>query len=300
MSSTSKYKRNKATEVSTIFGISLLLVLLGVFAYFIIVANDKSKEIKEQLSVDIFFFEDVSVADVLQIEKDLAAKTYVKQAHYISKDSAKSLMLRHVGSDAFDILNGLNPIPPSIHVNLSSEYVNADSAATFSQLTLKGKEHIISEISYNEAQFLEIGTVFKNFEYILLTIAGILLLISIILININIRLAVYSKRFIIRTMQLVGAKSRFIRRPFLLKSLFIGFVAGILAIITLIGLWELFSNYNPQVISKLSTNKQDYDMQIKLFGLLFCGILISGVLISFVSTFFALNKYIWIKSDKLH
>tara|TARA_B110000014_G_C20071624_1_gene558935 strand:- start:352 stop:1251 length:900 start_codon:yes stop_codon:yes gene_type:complete len=295
-----KFSSNRVTEVSTVFGITLLLVLLGVFAYFMITAHQKSKEIKEQLSVDILFQDEASEADVLQMEKELASRPYVKQAQYISKDSAKSLLLQHVGDDAFDILDGANPIPSSINVNLSAEYVNPDSAAAFSERIMKEKEHLVSEVSYSEAQFLEVGSVFKNFEMILLVIAGILLIISIILINITIRLAVYSKRFIIRTMQLVGASSSFIRRPFLIRAFFHGFVSGMLAIIILIGLWHLFSNFNPDQVSKMSINEQELNAQLQLFGLLFSGVLGTGIIISIFSTYFALNKYIWINSEKLY
>lgn len=295
-----KFSSNRVTEISTVFGITLLLVLLGVFAYFMITAHEKSKEIKEQLSVDILFHDEVSEADVLQMEKELASRSYVKQAQYISKDSAKSLLLQRVGDDAFDILDGANPLPFLITVNLSSEYVNPDSAAVFAERIMKEKEHLVSEVSYSEAQFLEVGTVFKNFELILLIIAGILLLISIILINITIRLAVYSKRFIIRTMQLVGARSSFIRRPFLIKAFVNGLISGLLAIIILIGFWHLFSNFNPEQVAKMSVNEQELNLQVKLFGFLFAGVLGTGILISIFSTYFALNKYIWINSEKLY
>ncbi len=295
-----KFSSNRITEISTIFGITLLLVLLGVFAYFMITAHEKSKEIKEQLSVDILFLDEVSEADVLQMEKELVSRAYVKQAQYISKDSAKSLLLQHVGDDAFDILDGANPIPSSINVNLSSEYVNPDSAAVFADRIMKEKEHLVAEVSYSEAQFLEVGSVFKNFELILLIIAGILLIISVILINITIRLAVYSKRFIIRTMQLVGARSSFIRKPFLIRAFFHGFISGLLAIIILIGLWHLFLNFNPEQVSKMSVNEQELNEQLKLFCFLFAGVLGTGVVISLFSTYFALNKYIWINSEKLY
>ena len=295
-----KASRNNVTEMSTIFGITLLLVLLGVFAYFMLSANEKAKDIKEQLSVDVLFHDGVSLTEVLQIEKALSIKPYVKKAQFISKDSAKALMMKHVGKDAFDILDGANPIPPSIHVNLSSDYVNPDSAALFSSRLLDGNEHLISEISYSEAQFLEVGTVFKNFELILLIIAGILLFISIILINITIRLAVYSKRFVIRTMQLVGAKSSFIRKPFLIKAIFNGFVSGTLAIIILIGLWKIFSTFNPNVVAQMSVSEEILQVQLINFAILFSGVLLTGITISWFSTLFALNKYIWVKSEKVY
>ena len=294
------YSKNNFTELSTIFGITLLLVLLGVFSHFMLNANEKAKEIKEQLSVDILFHDGVTVSEVLQIEKKLSLKSYVKKAQFISKDSAKSLMMKHVGTDAFDILDGANPIPSSIHVNLSSDYVNPDSAAVFASRLLKGNEHLISEVSYSEAQFLEIGSIFKNFELILILIAATLLIISVILINITIRLAVYSERFSIRTMQLVGAKSSFIRKPFLVKSLLNGFISGILAIIILILLWKVFSNFNPEVVVQMSGSEAILKDKLFNIGIVFSTILFGGISISFFSTFFALNKYIWIKSEKLY
>ena len=295
-----KFSKNNFTEFSTVFGITLLLVLLGVFAYFMLSANEKAKDIKEQLSVDVLFHDEVSIVDVLKIEKTLSLEPYVKKAQYISKDSAKALMINHVGKDAFDILDGANPIPSSIHVNLSAEYVNPDSASLFASRLLEDNEHLISEISYSEAQFLEVGTVFKNFELILLIIAGILLFISVILISITIRLAVYSKRFVIRTMQLVGAKSSFIRRPFLFRAVFNGFVSGLLAIIILVGLWRVFANFNPTLVVQMSASEEILHAQLTHFVLLLSGVLSTGVVISLFSTYFALNKYIWVDSEKLY
>ena len=141
----------------------------------------------------------------------------VKQATFISKENAKKIMMKEVGEDAFEILDGVNPLPTSIHVNLTADYVNPDSAEKFAKSIMKGNEHLVSEVAYNEAQFLEIGNVFKNFELIMLFLSGTLLLVATLLIYNTIRLAVFSKRFLLRTMQLVGAKSSFIRRPFLYR-----------------------------------------------------------------------------------
>ena len=108
------------------------------------------------------------------------------------------------------------------------------------------------------------------------------------------------KRFSLRTMQLVGAKSSLIRRPFLRKAVLNGFISGVFAIIILIGLWHLFSDFNPEVVAKMSANKEIVDHQIKLFSILFTSVLVSGIVISVCSTYFALNKYIWINSEKLY
>lgn len=295
------HKRNSLAEISTVFGMTLLLTLFGVFIYFMWSANKKSEEIKEQLSLDILFHENIDESIVKMMEKKLKAMgDLVKNADYVSKEDARLLMMKHVGEDAFEILDGVNPLPSSIHVNLSAEYVNPDSASVFAASILKGNEHIISEVSYNEAQFLEIGTVFKNFELIMLFVAVTLLIISILLIYNTIRLAVFSKRFLIRTMQLVGAKSSFIRRPFILKAFFQGFFSGLLAILLLVSLWYTFTNINPNIITKLSANEALLQRELIDFSIIAGGILITGILVSVLSTYFALNKFIWIKSEKLH
>ena len=295
------HKRNSLAEISTVFGMTLLLTLFGVFIYFMWSANKKSEEIKEQLSLDILFHENIDESIVKMMEKKLKGMgDLVKNADYVSKEDARLLMMKHVGEDAFEILDGVNPLPSSIHVNLSAEYVNPDSASVFAASILKGNEHIISEVSYNEAQFLEIGTVFKNFELIMLFVAVTLLIISILLIYNTIRLAVFSKRFLIRTMQLVGAKSSFIRRPFILKAFFQGFFSGLLAILLLVSLWYTFTNINPNIITKLSANEALLQRELIDFSIIAGGILITGILVSVLSTYFALNKFIWIKSEKLY
>ena len=280
---------------------TLLLTLFGVFVYFMVTANKKSAEIKEQLSMDILFHENIDETTVKMMEKKLKSMTgVVKSALYVSKEDAQKLMLKHVGEDAFEILDGVNPLPSSIHVNLTSDYVNPDSANNFSYLISKGNEHIISEVAYNESQFLEIGNVFKNFELIMIFIASVLLIIAILLIYNTIRLAVFSKRFMIRTMQLVGAKSYFIRRPFIYRAFYQGFISGLLAILFLVSLWYSFTYINPSIIISLSSESVELNKEVIHFVSIAAGILIVGVLVSVISTYFALNKFIWVKSEKLY
>ena len=298
---TKSHKSNSLAEISTIFGMTLLLTLFGVFVYFMWTANKKSSEIKEQLSLDILFHESVDESIVRMMEKKLISmEGIVKKALFVSKDDAQKIMLKHVGKDAFEILDGVNPLPSSIHVNLSADYVNPDSASSFASKVLKGNEHIISEVSYNESQFLEIGTVFKNFEFIMLFIAAVLLVIAILLIYNTIRLAVFSKRFMIRTMQLVGAKSYFIRKPFIVRAFYQGLISSTLAVIFLLSLWYSFTYINPNIITELSSDNTALNQEIFDFSLLASGILLSGILISIISTYFALNKFIWVKSEKLY
>ena len=292
---TKSHKSNSLAEISTIFGMTLLLTLFGVFVYFMWTANKKSSEIKEQLSLDILFHENVDESIVRMMEKKLISmEGIVKKALFVSKDDAQKIMLKHVGKDAFEILDGVNPLPSSIHVNLSADYVNPDSASSFALKVLKGNEHIISEVSYNESQFLEIGTVFKNFEFIMLFIAAVLLIIAILLIYNTIRLAVFSKRFMIRTMQLVGAKSYFIRKPFIIRAFYQGLISSDEAI-------KILGKNNDILSDTILRSKiAELEMNQEIFDLTIQRTMDEHVLISVVSTYFALNKFIWVKSEKLY
>lgn len=296
----SKRVHIKTAEISTVLGMSLLLFLLGLLAYVLVITDKAANEIKEQLVVDVYFRDNAREVDVRKLEKELVALPYVISANYVSKDSAKALLMQQQGEDVFEILDGVNPLRQLIAVNLSSEYVNRDSAQAFKERILKGNEYIIDEVFYNQAHFLEIGKSFKKLEFFLLVAAGLLLIISILLINNTIRLAIYSKRFLIRTMQLVGAKSSFIRRPFLLKSLYQGFLAGVIGVLMLLALGYFLMDFNPETIVKATETKEELLKEYKIVGTIFGGMIIGGMLISYLSTFFALNKYLWIKSEKLY
>ncbi len=296
----SKRVNIKTAEISTVLGMSLLLFLLGLLAYVLVITDKAANEIKEQLVVDVYFRDNAREVDVRKLEKELVSLPYVISANYVSKDSAKAILMQQQGEDVFDILDGVNPLRQLIAVNLSSEYVNRDSAQAFKERILKGNEYIIDEVFYNQAHFLEIGNSFKKLEFFLLVAAGLLLIISILLINNTIRLAIYSKRFLIRTMQLVGAKSSFIRRPFLLKSLYQGFLAGVIGVLMLLALGYFLTDFNPETIVKATETKEELYNEYKIVGTIFGGMIVGGMLISYLSTFFALNKYLWIKSEKLY
>ncbi len=289
----------KTTEVSTILGMSLLLFLLGLLAYVLAITNSAAKEIKEQLVVDVYFRDDAREIDVRRLEKELLSMPAVIAANYISKDSAKAILMEQQGEDVFEIIDGINPLKQLIVVNLGTEYVNKDSAAVFKETLLAKNEYIIDEVFYNQAHFLEIGQSFNKLKLFLVIAALLLLIIAILLINNTIRLAVFSKRFLIRTMQLVGAKSSFIRRPFLRSSIVQGIISAFIGILLLLGAGYLLSEFNPQSIESITSSAKVFDHEMLLIGYIFGGMIISGILISYISTFFALNKYLWIKTDKL-
>lgn len=279
---------------------SLLLFLLGLLAYLLVQTNTAASEIKEQLVVDVYFRDDAKEIDVRKLEKEILAMPAVENANYVSKDSAKALLMQQQGEDVFEILDGINPLRQLIAVSLDAVYVNKDSVEVFKKAITTENEYIIDEVFYNQSHFLEIGQSFKKLELFLAIAAILLLVIAVLLINNTIRLAIFSKRFLIKTMQLVGAKSSFIRRPFLKSALAQGFISGIIAILMLLGAGYLLAEFNPQSIENITKTAEGYQTELILIGSIFGGIIISGMFISYLSTFFALNKYLWIKSDKLY
>ena len=294
-----RVRKQRTTAFSTILGMSLLLFLIGIFAYIFIVSNGVSKRLKEQLQVDVFFREDVKEVDILKMSKEIASRPYVISAQYVSKDSAKSLLLKELGKESFDVIEGVNPIHSSIAVNLSAEYIHPDSAAAFKESIMRGNEHLIEEVYYSDAQFAEISNAFGKFKYVVFALSLLLLFVAIALINNTIRLAVYAKRFTIKTMQLVGAKPGFIRRPFMLDAVGQGFISGVIAVLLLLACGYWFAGFDPGYVQRLSASEEVLKQQFIQYIILFAGIVTLGVIISWVSTFFALSKYIWIRSEKL-
>ncbi len=297
----SKFKlKIRGTVISTVLGMSLLLFLLGVLSLVGVWWNNFEKEAKKDISIDVFFRDNAREVDVLKMEKELATEPGVAEARYVSPDSAKALMMQNLGEESFDILDGANPLKASINIKFQTEYINLDSIKNFKSRILNGNEVLIESIDYNERQFLEASGVFANQKFPMYIIAGILLFICVTLIFNTIRLAVFSKRFTIRTMQLVGAKSSFIRRPFLFAAIGQGFTSGIVAILLLIGFGFFLQNVFPSWIVNLTLSEEVFKEQMLIFASIFVGLLILGIFISFFATYFALNKYIWIKTDKLY
>ncbi|MFN3917520.1 MAG: cell division protein FtsX [Flavobacteriales bacterium] len=297
--------RGSSTSLSTVIGITLVLFVLCITGGLMIKANSLVSTIKEQLSVDILFRESAREIDIRQIEKELLAQDNVLQAKYISQDSARAMVLKMWNdSSALDLID-YNPLRAAIAINLKQAYANPDSAQIFKAKILEGNEHLIEEVHYDEAQFLTVNDGLSNLTWLFLGFSALLLLIAVALINNTIRLAIYSKRFLIRTMQLVGARSFFIKRPFIVSALYQGIVSGILAVALFITTGILLAEYNPELFMGDygmggGAANQIIGINLKEYGLLFAAIILTGIVISVTSTFLALRKYIRIKTDQLY
>ena len=277
-----------SSYATLIVSVSLVLFLLGILGMVLINARQLSDYFRESLSFTIMLKEDAREADIRMLQKELDAKTYVKQTEYISKDEAAVKLQEELGEDFLDFL-GYNPLMPTIDVYLLADYTHPDSVIKIEKVI--SEYSVVDEVYYQESILNLINENVKKISAFLLIISALLFLIALTIINNTIRLSIYSKRFLINTMQLIGANRSFIRKPFLLKSLFFGFLAALIAIGLLMGLMFL--------IEKEFFTLFTYE-NINLFLLLCLALVGSGVIINAVSTYFALNRYLGMHEDKLY
>jgi cell division transport system permease protein len=262
--------------------------MLGILGLVLINARELSDYFRESLSFSVMLDDNAKEADIRMLQKDLDAKDYIKATKYVSKDEAAAKMKEELGEDFVNFL-GDNPLPPSIDVYLVSQYTVPDSVAKIEKYILEYP--FVQEVYYQESLLFLINENVKKISLFLLVISSFLFLIALTIINNTIRLAIYSRRFLIRTMQLVGATRAFIRKPFLLQGALQGFLAALIAILLLMGLLYLVEKEFFMMFTIESTNL------LVLLGLV---LIITGILISIISTWFSVNRYLGIEEDKLY
>lgn len=278
----------RTSHISSVISVSLVLFLMGLLAVVILEGRRISNHIKENIQLHVYMKENVSEPEIEIITRLLKNSPYVKSAEFISADTAAKRFQREIGEDFVDFI-GYNPLSASIDLKLKSEYANADSLAKFETMILENKT--VDEVKYDK---IVVENVDKNIRSISLLILGfscIMLLISIALINNTIRLTVYSDRFLIRSMQLVGATRGFIMRPFLIKGLYQGLWAGIIACLMLGGLLYFASN-------KVEELSQTIDKSVYYY--LFPAVIICGILFSVLSTLFSVRRFLRLKSELIY
>lgn len=284
-------KRVASSYVSTVMGVSLVLFMVGIIAWMLLGAGHLKSKVKESISIDLFFNEQAPMSTIKEIEQTLKNHDFVKDANYIAPEQAFDDIKDEIGEDALDLLEGVNPLLPSITVFMNESHAHLDSVEKFEKEIKMNCEGQLHEVAYQSSRFKDINENLNKWVFFVLAIALLLLIIAIAMINNTIRLAIYSKRFTIRTMQFVGARPWFIKKPFLWQSLLQGVVSGILAIALIMAMLMIAENYFPD-ISLIA----DSWVYLQLFGL----ILLLGMLISWFSTFFALRKFIRIRTDALY
>ena len=281
----------KTAYISTVVGIVLVLTILGISSWIILGINNLNNDKKEQLEIDVFFDKSLNEVELKLIETELAEKRYVAKAFYRSAEEAWEITKEIIGDDGLDIIEGENPIDQSVIINLRKDYVNIDSMEMIETELMNTYEGRINEVSYRKEAFAQVNVSMKKVIYFIIFFGGLLLIVAIGMINNTIRLALYSKRFTIKTMQLVGATPKFIRRPFLWQAAGQGLLSGIIAGAMVFGALLLIEQFMPSVI---------YMTDIKLFFMVLAGIIIFGILITVISTSLALKKYLRLKLDRLY
>ena len=266
----------------------LVLLLLGMVVFFVLSANNLSKYVRENISFSVLISDDMKEADALKFQKKLNEEPFVKETSYISKEQALKEQSEAMGTDPAEFL-GYNPFTASIEIKLNADYANSDSISWIEQKIMQNKK--VMEINYPQDLLDAVNSNIRKISFLLLGLAALLTLISFALINNTIRLAIYSKRFLIHTMKLVGATPGFIRRPFVRYNVVSGIFASIFAILMLTGALYYLQN-------ELSGFVQLLD--IKVLIIVYTGVLIMGILLSVTATVFAVNKYLRMGVDKLY
>jgi cell division transport system permease protein len=262
--------------------------MLGLLGLIIMDAKKISDNVKENIGFTVFLNEDVKEVDIIQLQKTLDAREYVKSTEYITKESAAKDLQKSLGEDFVSFL-GYNPLSANIDVRLKADYANNDNLNALKKELEKNKN--VKEVYFQESLVKDMNENLQKISLFILGFSVLLLIIAIALINNTIRLSVYSKRFLLRTMQLIGATESFIRKPFLIKGIIQGIFGAMIAIILL-----LFTLYFAQKQIPELQELQDALLLTKLFIF----VAVSGIIISWASTYMAVRKYLKIKTDYLY
>jgi len=283
------YRRRIATsQFTTIISITLVLFLLGLLGLIVLHAKVLADYVRENIGFSIIIRDGVKEAGILELKKNLDGQYYVKSSEYIPRERAAEKLKADLGEDFIGFL-GYNPLLPGIDLRIKAPYAHPDTLRLIERRLMANPG--IKEVFYQKSLVDAINSNIEKISIILLGFSGILLFIAIVLINNTIRLSVYSRRFIIRSMQLVGATEGFIRRPLLLRSVFHGLISAFLALLMLMLLTYFALEELPELLVL-----QDPVMLIAIVILIF----ILGSLISWFSTWLAVRKYLRIRTDLLY
>lgn len=281
-------KRLRTSYLSVVVAMSLVLFVLGIFGMLVLNAQAISRHVKENFTVLLLLQPETPELEIRQLQKTLGFETHVLEARFVSKEEAASLLMSDLGEDFVDFL-GYNPLSDAIEVRLVADYVTPEFIETLSGRFAAYPE--ISEVSFDADLVDLMNRNIKQIGLLVLGISGLLLLVGIALINSSIRLSLYARRFSIRTMQLVGATARFIRRPFIYKAMGMGAVAGFVAIAL-----------NASILYALITNLPEFDWvrDPLLLGATAGILLVFGIFVAAVSAFFGVRRYLHLRTDDLY
>jgi len=281
-------RRLQSSYISVILSIAFVLFLLGLFGLLVLNTKKVSDYFKEQASITIFIRDDVEKQTVKNLQTLLKSEDYTKSITYVSKEEAAELAKEENGEDFMDFL-GYNPLKNSIDLTLKADFVSPEKMSEIESQLIKNEA--VFEITYDKSLIALLTKNVKRISLWVLIFSGLFTLIAMILINNSIRLSVYSKRFTIKTMQMVGATKYFIRKPFVWNSIKLGFVGSLVAMAALaVALYYMNSNFPEFGFLENTT----------LLAILFGSILVLGIIITWFSAFFATQRFLNLRTDQLY
>lgn len=282
-----KYVIENVNVTSTV-SMSLVLFLVGIVSFILFAARDTAKEIKENINLSLILNEKTPDANVKRIEQFMLNSGYAHSVKYISKEEALKEHIASMGENPENFL-GYNPLLASIEVKLNAQYAQNDSVMMIqSKLSIFNN---IKEVAYQKEIIDLVDNNIKNISMVLLSLAGILLLISFTLINNTIKVSIYSNRFLINTMKLVGATAWFIRKPYVLKGMNNGFIASIIALLMLTGLSFYMQNEFNMNLLKLNSST---------LAMVSLTVILTGLILSAVSSYIVVGKYLKMKTNDMY
>ncbi|NLN24746.1 MAG: ABC transporter permease [Bacteroidetes bacterium] len=289
-SSYERYQKRRliSSYFSVVISISLVLFLLGTLGLLVLNSKKVADYFKEQIAVSIFLKDSAKQVEIDQLQQSLAMAEYTKSAVFVSKEEAATEHQQVLGENFIEYL-GENPLQNSIDVHIRADFVTPEK---MDEITTEIKsKNFVDDVIYDKPLIAQLTENVQRISLWLLVISGVFLFIAVLLINSSIRLSIYSKRFTIKTMQMVGATKRFIRRPFVWKSVRLGIIG---ALIAMIGMGTVLY-YLDQSFPQLQLLSDDM-----LLAGLFLFILLMGIFITWISTFIATQRFLNLRTDDLY
>lgn len=281
-------RRLRSSYISVVVSVGLVLFLLGLLGLMIVKTKTISDHFKEQVAMTVFLNDDVKQKEIEKLRTSYEKEEYVKSVVYISKDFAAEQYSNDIGEDFIEYL-GSNPLKNAIDIYIKSDFVTPEKMSEIEVSLLKNKK--VFEVSYDKPLIDLLTKNIQRISFWVLIFSGVFTLIAVVLINSAIRLSVYSKRFTIKTMQMVGATKGFIRRPFIWKGVQLGIIGSLVAIAGIIGVIYYLNQNIPEI--QLLADKQ-------LLVMLFAVVMLIGIVITFLSTYFATQRFLNLRTEELY
>jgi cell division transport system permease protein len=289
-SSFEKFQKRRliSSYFSVVLSVFLVLFLLGLLGLFVINSKKLSDDFKEEIAMTVFFKNEANDSVMKAFHEELKVAKFVKSSEYVTKEQAAKQHTDIIGEDFMTFL-GANPLQNSFDIHLKADYINTENIRKI-ESQFRANE-MVSDIVYDKQLVSLVNDNIKKVSMWILIISGILAFIAVILINSSMRLSIYANRFIIKTMQMVGATKSFIRKPFIMRSIKLGLIGSFLAVLGLIG-----------VLIYLDTSFPNLEiLEEPLFtGAVLLGVLLVGILITWLSTYFATQRYLNLRTDDLY